>query len=88
MAKRQLKRASSAREKQRARSQWITWSVFGGLGVVVVAFLAYRAFHGQSGPAKVSSPAPDFTLKLLDGGTVTLSSLRGRPVLINFWAST
>lgn len=32
-------------------------------------------------------PAPDFTLATLDGGQVTLSDLRGRTVLINFWAS-
>jgi len=31
--------------------------------------------------------APDFTLKTLDGGQITLSAYRGRPVLINFWAS-
>jgi thiol-disulfide isomerase/thioredoxin len=31
--------------------------------------------------------APDFTLGTLDGGTLTLSSLRGRWVLINFWAT-
>lgn len=36
---------------------------------------------------KVGSPAPDFTLRALDGSTVTLSKLRGQPVLINFWAS-
>jgi thiol-disulfide isomerase/thioredoxin len=29
--------------------------------------------------------APDFTATTLDGGSVTLSSLRGRPVLLNFW---
>jgi peroxiredoxin len=33
------------------------------------------------------APAPDFTLKLLGGETVTLSQFRGQPVLINFWAS-
>jgi hypothetical protein len=88
MAKRQLKRSGSTRETQRTRSRWITWSVFGGLAIVIAAFLAYLAFLGQSGPAKVSSPAPDFTLKLLNGNSVTLSSLRGRTVLINFWAST
>ncbi len=39
-------------------------------------------------PAPVlGAPAPDFTLAALDGGTVTLSSLRGKVVLINFWAT-
>jgi len=32
-------------------------------------------------------PAPDFTLALLDGGTLRLSDLRGRWVVLNFWAS-
>jgi thiol-disulfide isomerase/thioredoxin len=31
--------------------------------------------------------APDFTLTTLDGSPVRLSDLRGKPVLINFWAS-
>jgi cytochrome c biogenesis protein CcmG/thiol:disulfide interchange protein DsbE len=31
--------------------------------------------------------APDFTLDTLDGGTFTLSSTRGKPVVLNFWAS-
>ena len=31
--------------------------------------------------------APDFTLKTPTGETVTLSQLRGHPVLINFWAA-
>jgi cytochrome c biogenesis protein CcmG/thiol:disulfide interchange protein DsbE len=31
--------------------------------------------------------APDFTLNTPDGKTVKLSSLRGQPVLINFWAT-
>jgi cytochrome c biogenesis protein CcmG/thiol:disulfide interchange protein DsbE len=33
------------------------------------------------------SAAPDFTLKTLAGDSVTLSSLKGRPVFVNFWAS-
>lgn len=32
-------------------------------------------------------PAPDFTATRLDGGQLTLSSLRGHPVLVNFFAS-
>ncbi|MCB0191547.1 MAG: TlpA family protein disulfide reductase [Anaerolineae bacterium] len=35
----------------------------------------------------VGQIAPDFTLLTLNGDTLTLSGLRGRPVLINFWAS-
>lgn len=32
-------------------------------------------------------PAPDFTLDLLGGGEVKLSDLRGKPVVVNLWAS-
>jgi len=30
-------------------------------------------------------PAPDFTLTLLDGKTLALQDLKGKPVLLNFW---
>lgn len=32
-------------------------------------------------------PAPDFSLAKLDGQFVTLSDLKGQPVLINFWTT-
>ena len=35
--------------------------------------------------ATVGSEAPDFTLPNLDGESVSLSELEGRPVFINFW---
>ena len=42
----------------------------------------------NSAPAPVAgAPAPDFTLKTLDGGEASLAQFRGQPVLINFWAS-
>ena len=37
--------------------------------------------------ASVSGPAPNFTLKSLDGKNLKLSEMRGNVVLINFWAS-
>ena len=35
----------------------------------------------------VGHPAPDFSLPTVDGGMVTLSELRGTPVVLNFWAT-
>jgi len=37
--------------------------------------------------AAIGQPAPDFTLKAADGRSITLSSLRGKVVLVNFWAT-
>lgn len=37
--------------------------------------------------ARVGETAPDFELLSLDGTSVSLSSLRGHPVLVYFWAS-
>jgi peroxiredoxin len=40
----------------------------------------------ETGP-QIGLKAPDFTLKTLDGQTARLSDFRGKPVIINFWAS-
>ncbi|MCS7038567.1 MAG: TlpA disulfide reductase family protein [Anaerolineae bacterium] len=32
-------------------------------------------------------PAPDFTLSQVGGGELSLADLRGRPVVLNFWAT-
>lgn len=36
---------------------------------------------------KAGEEAPDFTVEMFDGGRVTLSQLRGKVVLLNFWAT-
>jgi thiol-disulfide isomerase/thioredoxin len=38
-------------------------------------------------PLQIGEVAPDFRLKRLAEGEASLSELRGRPVLVNFWAS-
>src|SRR6202035_321412 len=40
-----------------------------------------------NGPVQVGMPAPDFSLTDVDGHAVTLAALKGKPVLINFWAT-
>src|ERR1700683_1478908 len=60
---------------------------------VVAAAMLYFGFHmaRRSGPAPPpitkSGPAPDFTLQSLDGNSMRLSDLRGKAVLLNFWAT-
>jgi cytochrome c-type biogenesis protein len=39
------------------------------------------------GAVQVGKPAPSFTLKDLDGNRVSLSDLKGKPVLVTFWAT-
>lgn len=53
----------------------------------LLGLLVWKLTH-QSHPPKLGGPAPAFSLKRIDGGgTVDLASLRGKPVVLNFWAS-
>jgi peroxiredoxin len=54
-----------------------------GAGALWVAFGAER----PAAPVGEGQPAPDFTLRVLDEGELSLASLRGRVVLLNFWAT-
>ena len=63
-----------------------------GMALVLVTVLAFLAvlIYGQvrKGVSQPKSgPAPEFTLTLFDGGQISLAELRGRPVVLNFWAS-
>lgn len=42
---------------------------------------------GEMGNVEMGEEAPDFTLPTLVGEEISLSGLRGRPVLLNFWAT-
>ncbi len=42
---------------------------------------------GSEPTATVGQAAPDFELQNLDGQSISLNDLKGKPVLINFWAT-
>jgi len=53
----------------------------------MLGLLVWRLTH-QSHVPKIGGPAPGFNLRRVDGrGKLSLASLRGRPVVLNFWAS-
>ena len=54
--------------------------------VVALGMVVTGCSSGEEG-MEVGKLSPDFTLQNTDGNTVTLSGLRGSPVLINFWAT-
>ena len=53
------------------------------LGLVLLAFTAIGAWQTRG---LLRDAAPAFVVKTLDGSEVSLASLRGKPVLLEFWA--
>jgi len=56
------------------------------LGALALLTLAL-ACRVEPAPAESGEPAPDFQLQLLDGRPVALADLRGKAVLLDFWAT-
>ncbi len=70
-------------------SRKFPWGQLIALVVVVglLAIVGFRIRSASAGPVPFNSPAPDFTLAAYDGQTYHLADLRGKVVVINFWAS-
>lgn len=58
--------------------------VYGGVAIGLSAASAEPLGSGESGGRPA---APAFSLERLDGGTFSLEEARGRPVVLNFWAT-
>ena len=62
------------------------WLLWGGL-VLLLTILALGLIRTQQGQIGVGERAPDFTLTTFSGETYHLQELRGKVVVLNFWAS-
>jgi cytochrome c biogenesis protein CcmG, thiol:disulfide interchange protein DsbE len=81
------------------RAPWRTAALVGGLVFLAIVSFAMVLRHPAKAPPPsgalpfgdtappVGRPAPEFSAPLMSGGTFTLRSLRGKPVVLNFWAS-
>jgi peroxiredoxin len=72
---------------------WIGLAALVVIGVGLWIGLNPAASRGDNSagglePAPIAGhPAPEFTLKNVEGQSVSLSDFRGQPVIINFWAT-
>lgn len=55
--------------------------------LLLCAACASEQADPNDGTAMTPFPAPGFTLEALNGGTFSLDSMRGRWVILNFWAT-
>ena len=86
-----------ARQMKRGRSQstryhWLGGAVAAMLCWTLASYGSAVAWgqHGHTTPVPapaIGAHAVDFELKLLDGKSVSLEQLRGKPVVLNFFAS-
>src|SRR5579864_7810885 len=70
---------------QIASSAFIISFVRSPLIVIALTLLLTGCYHGSK-PPSIGNPAPDFTIQDSDR-SVTLSQLRGKIVVLNFWAT-
>jgi cytochrome c biogenesis protein CcmG/thiol:disulfide interchange protein DsbE len=63
--------------------QLIVW-----VGVLaLLALVGVQLFRKQQGPMQLGQPAPTFSLTSFDGQAYDISQLKGKVVVVNFWAS-
>jgi len=62
----------------------------GAIWLLLLAFLLLLFFglrRTQQGPVQPGAPAPQFSLTTFDGQDLDTTHMRGRVILVNFWAS-
>jgi peroxiredoxin len=65
-----------------------TIAIFAMCVTVSLLFSGCRSPLPTTVAPEVGSLAPDFEVTLLDGGTVSLEGLKGKPIMLLFWRTT
>lgn len=55
--------------------------------LALLALLAFGLLRNQEGPVTVGETAPNFILTTFEGEQINLEQLKGKVVVLNFWAS-
>ena len=71
------------------RLRVVGWVAGGGLAALLLGTLGWGLVHAANkAPLDLlGQPAPDMTFAALDGRYLELSTFRGGPLVVNFWAS-
>jgi cytochrome c biogenesis protein CcmG/thiol:disulfide interchange protein DsbE len=65
----------------------VKWLLFGGILALAVLLALHSQRRSNTPQIRARRIAPDFTLPQLDGHPLSLSSYRGKVVLLDFWAT-
>lgn len=80
--------APSPQATAKFRRSVVLWQVgIVAVGLLFVVFLAARLWQTKNSEQRASGEAPTFTFTTFEGETISLADLRGKGVVVNFWAS-
>ena len=86
---RHARQQQRAAQKRKTRLQNIVLIVGGVILIGAALVLAFAATPNTViGPARISQPISNFSLTDLNGVTRSIADYKGRPVLINAWATS
>jgi cytochrome c biogenesis protein CcmG, thiol:disulfide interchange protein DsbE len=71
---------------EQSRPHWGRFIAWGALLVLLVV-IALSMARNQQGPVRLGQRVPNFTLTSFQGEKYSLADLKGKVVLVNFWAS-
>src|ERR1700730_8000985 len=76
-------------DRPASRLPRLGWVIGGTLTGALLAMLAWGLRHPPVGasPAIPGRPPPALTVHTFDGATASVAELRGKPLVLNFWAS-